>query len=146
MKKYTITVTEEQAFALVEATEILARLGIGQFQHALEYLPLIKRYPNGWFEDMEIIGQLLAAYTIGGINGYNSSLGIHADQVSEQAKIAWDLYQVIRHRLSWDQAVKNGIVKSIDSPRNLAEMFQVYYDDPTKTSKQPLATITKVEE
>ncbi|MDD2663996.1 MAG: hypothetical protein PHD19_09570 [Dechloromonas sp.] len=138
---YTLTVTKEQAQTLIQATEILARLGIGQFRDALECLPTREFLPEGWSEDMDSIGQLLSRHMIGGIDGYRSSLGIHHNDVRKEAKIAWDLYQVLRHRLSWDRAVREGIVESADSPRKWPEMMQTHYDEPMKVSDQPLAIV-----
>ena len=39
MSMYTLTINKDQAQVLTKATEILARLGIGQFRDALECLP-----------------------------------------------------------------------------------------------------------
>lgn len=138
---YNLTVTKEQAEALIQATEILARLGIGQFRDALECLPTREFLPIGWHEDMDIIGKMLSRYIIGGVDGYRSSLGIHHKNVREPSRIAWDLYQVLRHRLAWDRAAREGIVESAKSPRKWPEMMQVHYDEPMKVSDQPLAIV-----
>lgn len=138
---YTLTVTKEQAQVLIQATEILARLGIGQFRDALECLPMRDFLPDGWHEDMDSIGRMLSRHMIGGIDGYRSSLGIHHKDVSEASRIAWDLYQVLRHRLAWDRAAAEGIVESADAPRKWPDMMQVHYDEPMKVSEQPLAVV-----
>lgn len=138
---YTMTVTKEQAQTLIQATEILARLGIGQFRDALECLPTREFLPDGWHEDMDSIGRILSRHMIGGIDGYRSSLGIHHKDVRKEAQTAWDLYQVLRHRLAWDRAVREGIVESADSPRKWPEMMQTHYDEPMKVSDQPLAIV-----
>jgi hypothetical protein len=80
---------------------------------------------------------------IGGIDGYRSSLGIRNKDVSEASRIAWDLYQVLRHRLAWDLAAAEGIVGNADSQRKWPEMMQVHYDEPSRVSEQPLALIEK---
>jgi hypothetical protein len=138
---YTLTVTKEQAETLILATEILARLGIGQFRDALECLPTREFLPDGWHEDMDGIGKMLSRHMIGGIDGYRSSLGIRHKDVREPSRIAWDLYQVLRHRLAWDRAAKGGIVESANAPRKWPEMMQVHYDEPMKVSDQPLAIV-----
>lgn len=142
---YSLTMTKEQAETLSKATEILARLGIGQFRDALECLPLSEFLPNGWQEDISRIGNMLSRHMICGVDGSGSSLGIHHKDVNAMSKIAWDLHQVLRHRLAWDKAVKNGVVESVDSPRKWPEMMQVFYDEPMKASVQPLAVVTSVE-
>ena len=138
---YTLTVTTAQAETLILATEILARLGIGQFRDALERLPTREFMPDGWHEDMDSIGKILSRHMIGGIDGYYSNLGIHHKDVREPSRIAWDLYQVLRHRLAWDRAAKEGIVESANAQRKWPEMMQVHYDEPMKVSDQPLALV-----
>lgn len=138
---YTVTITREQAYVLIKATEILARLGIGQFRDALECLPTREFLPHGWHEDMDAIGKLLSRHMIEGIDGYRSILGMHHNDVRENARVSWDLYQVLRNRLAWDRAIADGIVESIESPRKWPEMMQVYYDEPMRVSCQPLALV-----
>ena len=138
---YTLTLTEEQARVLTQATETLARLWMGQFSDALEHLPIREFLPDGWRDDMDSIGRMLSRHMIGGIDGYRSSLGIRHKDVAEASRIAWDLYQVMRHRLAWDRAAAAGIIESANAPRKWPEMMQVYYDEPMKVSDQPLAMV-----
>ena len=49
--------------------------------------------------------------------------------MTEEAKIAYDLHQVIRHQLAWDQKPEGDIT--------------VDFDTPVKFSRQALATISK---
>jgi len=139
---YTLTLNREQAQLLLQACETVARLGIGQFRDALEWLPTVEYMPSGWREDMEVIGSILAKYTKDGVDGWHRSHSIRSDKVHEQAKIAWDLYQIIRYRLAWDHAIEEGIVKP-GEPRKWPEMMGVHYDNPMKTSKGPMATMEK---
>lgn len=140
---YTLTLTLRQAQVLQQATEVLARLGIGQFRDALERLPLKEGAPQGWHQDMDDIGAMLARHTISGVDGWHSSLSILGGDTPESSKIAWDLHQVLRHRLAWDRAVAEGVVASADAPRRWPEMTQVSYDTPLRASSQPLATLAK---
>lgn len=125
----------------MHALEIFARLGIGQFRDALECLPTKEAYQCGWHVDMTAIGQILSKYTKGGVDGWGSSLSICSQDVNESARIAWETYQVIRHRLSWERAVAEGTIPSINSPRKWPEMFGVNFDEPLKISDEPLAKI-----
>lgn len=106
---YTIHLTEAQAKVLCTACEVLARLGIGQFRDALEHLPidqeLIRTADDvlDWHADMDLIGDRLSRHLIGNVNGWNSSLSILSPLVKPEAMIAWDLFQVLRHRLAWDK-------------------------------------------
>lgn len=134
---YTLTITENQARTLSQACEVLARLGIGQFRDALEWLPIDAK-SRGWGDDMDAIGRILSRHMIVNIDGYRSNLGMHHVSVSMEPQIAWDLYQVIRHRLAWDRAIAEGTVKP-GEPRKWPEMMQVHFDTPSKVSAEPLA-------
>jgi hypothetical protein len=140
MKKYTIEITENQANVIKEALEVFARLGIGQFRDALESLPL-KPHAEGWHDDMLVIGQILKKYTRSNVDGWQSSLSIHSQDVNDEAQIAWDIYQVVRRKLSWDYAIGNGWVKDENDSRNWKEMMGVNYDDPLQVGPEPLAKI-----
>ena len=136
-RSYTITLNEAQAGTIQIACEVLARLGIGQFRDALEHLPTVEFMPPGWHEDMDQIGQILSKHM--------QPNGKTPNQIStrEQHKVAWDLYTLVRHRLSWDRAIDEGRIKPGES-RKWPEMMTVNYDDPHHTSKEPMAKIEEV--
>lgn len=104
---YTLRLTETQAKVLCTACEVLARLGIGQFRDALAHIPLDHHRAAdevlNWHDDLDLIGDRLSRHTIGNVNGWNSSLSIFHPLVNPEARIAWDLFQVLRHRLVWDK-------------------------------------------
>lgn len=103
---YTIHLTEAQAKVLCTACEVLARLGIGQFRDALEHLPIDHRRAEdaqNWHDDLDLISDRLARHMIGNVDGWNSSLSIYYGAVKPEAKIAWDLFKVLRHRLAFDK-------------------------------------------
>lgn len=105
---YTLQLTEAQAKVLCTACEVLARLGIGQFRDALAHLPLdqvLIRTADDvleWHADLDLIGDRLSRHMIGNVNGWNSSLSIASPLVKDKARVAWDMYQVLRHRLNGD--------------------------------------------
>lgn len=139
-KIYTIKLNKSQLETLSVATEILSRLGIGQFNFALDWLP----FDNGKcisHEDQLYFSERLSALMVHHIDGYRSSLGINSRETPEFAKIAWDLHQVFRNRLAWERAVEKGIVASLDAPRKWPEMMTVDYDEPFHASEEPLARI-----
>lgn len=141
MPKYTLTMTKKQAEVVSLACEVFARLETGQFKMVLEYLPLDQFLPEGWHDDMAEIGRILQRHMIGQIDGHFSSLGIAHHKTGREAKIAWDIHQVVRHRLAWDRAVKKGVVESPDSPRKWPEMIGACYDEPLQVAQEPLAKI-----
>ena len=104
---YTLRLTEAQAKVLCTACEVLSRLGIGQFRDALAHLPIDHHRAADdvldWHGDLDLIGDRLSRHMIGNVDGWNSSLSIYYGAVKPEAKIAWDLFQVLRHRLAWDK-------------------------------------------
>lgn len=126
---YTLTLTRRQAEELQEACELLARIKIGQIDHAIERLP-------GYYDmrDYERRHE-----TVGEIRRLAAMLTTEATRRRDDG-IAWDLYQVIRHRLSWDRAHEQGIVKP-GEPRKWPEMLGVCYDEPMPMGSEPLACI-----
>lgn len=142
--EYKLTLTEEQMKILSVATDVFARLGIGQFQCALEYLPIKNGLLNEtWHKDMEQIRDIISKYTIDHVDGYRSSLGIHSKKVKDIFKNSYDLHQVIRHKLSWDRAITEGLAKFEDD-QQVKGNYTVDYDRPFQTSKQPLARVESI--
>ena len=140
MTTYTLTITEAQAQTLSIACEVLARLGMGQYKDALDNLPRRDNIDwSAWHDDMRGIGHILSKH-MPGIDGYISHIGIH--NASSESRLAWDMHQVIRHRLAWDRAVARGVTDG--TVRNWNEMLGVHYDEPTKTCEAPLATMEVV--
>lgn len=148
MSDYTLTLTQRQLETLQEALDTYSRLGIGQWRQAFERLPLRQKDPSfnwaHWHDFLDDVGFQIRGFTKQRVDGYQSSLGIHSREISESAQIAWDLHQTIRNRLSWDRAIEQGIVESLDSPRNWREMMGVSYDEPLPTSDQPLAKLERL--
>ena len=136
---YTLRINEAQARAIAHACEVLARLGMGQFRDALECLPLKEYAPDGWHEDMEGIAHILKKHTtIAHDVAYH---GISSAKTSTESKTAWDVYQVIRHRLAWDAAKAEGHPGESEATR---PSWSVVYDQPMKTSAEPLAWIERM--
>lgn len=119
MKTYQLTVTESQAKMIQDGLELLSRLKMGQIHAVLYHLPQ--------HDDCcphELQHALEYAYRPFKPNEF-------ADTWNE-----WDLYTLIRHRLSWD-----------NKPDNMAnpEMFR-NYDEPTHYGTEPLAKIVRVDD
>lgn len=142
--KYTIELNKRQVETIMAAMEIYARLGIGQWRDAVDALPLKPDYDT-WHDDLDAIGAILARHTKRSVNGWQSSLGISSADVAENAQIAWDVYQVIRKKLSWQRAVLEGVVESENSPRNWGKMMSVVYDDLFQVSNEPPVIIKSAE-
>lgn len=131
-QKYTLQLTENQARIISEALDLFSRIGMGQLKEVVSVLrqnPL----PNSNLEERinflsEIRNKLdiLAKYWMKG-PGYH---GITSKLISDKFRIAWDIQQVIRHRLAWDRKSEGG--------------FTIDFDDPMVTSEEPLPKIDAV--
>ena len=144
-KTYTLTITEKQARALQNATDLMQRIQLGQFREIEDNLPLKK--PIDYEElhkDFRTIGDLLSKHMIDGIDGHASSLGVGHPELPESNGILYDLHCVIRHKLSWEYAVEQGIIESEDAPRKWPEMMTVNYDPPMKWGTEKLAKMERV--
>lgn len=144
-KTYTLTVTEEQARTISCACEVLARLGTGQIADALDALPLKAMQGDDfsdWADAQKDIEAILKKFTVIGSSG--SSLGVRSPKVSDRSRQAWDIYRVVRHRLSWDVAVEQGWTDG--KTRNWMKMLGTNFDRPLVTGGLPLAEIERVED
>ena len=123
MSKYTLTLTARQAAEISSACEIVARLQMGQVDMALRELPgeQPKDY-DALREIQEMVERLVPA------------------KIERGDSIAWDLYQVIRHRLSWDREIERGNIER-GEPRNWSIMMGVSFDEPMNKGDEPLAVI-----
>ncbi len=145
MKTYNLTITEKQARALVDATDLLQRVQLGQWREIQDNLPLQKPIDYEEFhQDMRIIGAILSKHMIDGIDGGASSLGIGNKNLPESNGILYDLHCVIRHKLSWERAVEQNVIESEDSERKWPEMIGVNFDPPMKWGTEPLAKMERV--
>jgi len=123
MSKYTLTLTARQAAEISSACEIVARLQMGQVDMAVRELP--GDHPKD-YDSLREIQQMIERLVPAKIERGDS--------------IAWDLYQVIRHRLAWDRAIERGEIEKGER-RNWSIMMGVSFDDPMKMGDEPLAVI-----
>lgn len=134
---YKLKITEDQAYVLSAACELFARLGMGQIRNIVDFLPLNCDYEDRHaFEDA--LSSLYKMISARGIDGWRSSLGIQSEDVTIGAKRAWELYEVIRHRLSWDMADREGWINP-DGRRNWNKMMGVNFDEPHGITGEGLA-------
>lgn len=97
---YFLQVTDRQLQEIICATEILARLRIGQIDSALNEMLNSKGESRNFSWDIhqqvnEIIKPKLGLSS-------NGSFGVGR---FESADRVWDIYEVLRHQMSWDIAL-----------------------------------------
>lgn len=144
-KTYTLTITEKQARALQNATDLMQRIQLGQWREIEDNLPLKK--PIDYDElrkDFRIIGDLLSKHMLDGIDGHASSLGIGNENLPESNGILYDLHCVIRRKLAVERAVEQGIIENENVSRNQMPLT-VDFDTPMKWSLEPLPIIKRIE-
>ena len=144
-KTYKLTIDEDQARCIQNATELLSRVMGGQWNEMMDWLPLKKDIDwSEYHNDMGIIAAILSKHMKDGIDGRSASFGVGCPHLHKYHDIAWDLHQVLRHKMSWEYAVEKGYVESEDSPRNWKEMMTVNYDEPMGWGESKLAKIKRV--
>jgi hypothetical protein len=123
--KYTIHLTERQARVIVDALDLFSRIGMGQLK---EVAYVLRQNPLPSYDpDLEIRTNLLfkirdkldilARYWMKGPGYY----GITSKSISDKFRIAWDIQQVVRHRLAWDRNPKGDITIDFDNPMKTSE-------------------------
>jgi hypothetical protein len=118
---YKLTVTEKQLATISRACDLLARVEAGQYTALHEYIAS-RNHSNTW-------DTLLSWECAQSVN-----FNLTASEVPA------DIRQVLRHRLSWDRAYRNGIIQP-GEPRKWPEMMQVDYDEPMFRSDEPRVVI-----
>jgi hypothetical protein len=145
-KLYNLQITEKQLQVISTACELLSRIQGGQVLEAFDYLPLRKDMDWGVYHEIkDELTKRMPEILKDRINGWNSSFGVGHKELPESHDISWDLYTVLRHKISWERAVENGIIESEDSPRKFTEMMGTNYDKPFMWSAEPLAKIERIQ-
>lgn len=125
---YILKITEDQAKIISKALDLYSRIFMGQFKEILDF-------QFGWkmeLEDHEWCRKALQTVkrVATGLEN-NAYYGIFSEKISNKARAAYDIHQVIRNKLAWDNNPNGGIT--------------VNFDKPINTSAMPLPDIKKVE-
>lgn len=126
VKEGYFDVTEDESTILLYALEHYARIGLGQFHH----LDFLMSYLGFEFDDYEEKERVLSDMkkVFFPDFAYNASHGIFSDKVSEKAKVAWDIYQVMKYSLDIYKKVETFMVRT-----------------PVKTSANTCFAVVRVE-
>lgn len=102
---------------MVDALDLFSRVHVGQLDAA--YWALLGNDNS----QEQIVGlKYLRTLLVNKVNCLvtgmhpNASWGISSPEISDRARIAFDLKQVVRHRLAWDANSEGGIAVSFDRP------------------------------
>ncbi len=122
--KFTLELSEKQMTIMLSALDLYSRVHLGQYTD----LPNNNRESQSWptrIEDANVIKKIL--FPDLPPNGY---YGIHSDEISDNARISWDLQQVIRYNFHWRRSGKD----PENDIRDWHTMMMVQYDAPYLTS------------
>ena len=138
-RRYVLELDEDHIKALLPALDMAARLHLGQLRMIGDYLAWHVKCPNdrvGPYNDEVAAALTYLKQIFFGDGRLNAGFGIHNPEVSDTARIILGVHDVMRHRLSWDEA-GNPETRSIN-------MIGVYYDEPRSTCDKELPTIKKL--
>lgn len=130
--KYTLHLNEEQARVLIKALDFYSRIGIGQFREIVSNFVFdwcsIFKHKEGYYKAMKLAeAHIDLAKKLLTKMPHNASLGISSPETPETAKVAYDLQQVIRHKVAWTNNPEGG--------------HTVDFHEPMKVSEQELPTM-----
>ena len=117
---YTLSgLTAEHCRVLVSALDLFSRIHMGQFDEILR----VYRANGRAVHTLSVSEQNEARVLIGVVHDMltrmprNASYSILAHEVPDEARAAWDLQQLVRHRVAWDENPEGGITVNFDEPR-----------------------------
>jgi hypothetical protein len=146
-KLYNVTLTENQVRAIIDATDLLQRVQLGQWREIEDVIPLRKSIDYQAFRsDLTRIGDILSKYMVDGIDGFYSSLGIGHESLPDSNGNLYDIHKTFEHKLAWERAVEQGIIGSENSPRKWPEMITTDYDPPMRWGSEPLPKIERIKD
>lgn len=114
-KGYILVMSEEQAYVVEQAVELLARLKIGQFERITEMLLPVRGVEDYHTRRATANDALrLAANLVLGRDAYN-----HPNSMKDDVHCrAWDVYQMLRSTRCWHTNPNGGIAVCFDTPRS----------------------------
>ena len=118
-EKIIVEMTREQAYAVMNATELLARLHIGQFNRITELLVDFSRPGACGRRDTANIYLEQACRAIYGVNQYGWP---NIEEKTIEHERCWAVYATIRHALAWhDKPEGNPWSVAFDKPMGYGE-------------------------
>lgn len=132
---YQVKLTKEQLQTIQEATNLLLRVQLGQWDEIFRHLPLEDTYDaDSLYALKRSFANKLSLFMKDNVDGIFSSFGVGHSELPETNSIALDIHNTIRHKLAWENE---------QSPISLS-LIGVQYDKPMNYSDQPLPVIEKL--
>jgi hypothetical protein len=141
---YTATFNRNQLRVIMQALDAYQRLQMGQIDELATVLPV--KHGADWSRvhgAIEAFGRAVAPSLISEVGTGGRFLGVGREGLPADNAVAYDIRRVIEHHLAWERAVEQGLVESVDSPRDFSAMMTVDYDRPAHYGSEPLPTIAR---
>lgn len=117
--QYKVTLSEAQVDVILRALDMYSRLGCGQFEEIdrlFQFDPRRNPKSYGW----DIRCQLDALKQQFLPLQFNASYSICSQEVPVDFRLAWDVYQTIRHHVSWERHPEGGFTVNFREPMNVS--------------------------
>lgn len=127
-----LDMTVAQAEVIIRALDLIGRLHMGQIDEIESVLRKLYKgkmpFPGG---DIKRLCDDIRFYAFPELER-GSYYGIRSENVSDEARVGYDLIQVLRHAIAWHKRPEGGVT--------------VDFDEPYQTSKSDMAKIEVVED
>jgi len=108
--KWTLEINEKQAQVIQDALDSFSRAKLGQINYALEHVANDLKLDR---QTQELVHEYAKSQFFPELEK-NEFYGIHSQEISDDARIAYDIIQVIRYALAQKNGVTSGV--SLYSP------------------------------
>ena len=130
---YQVKLTKDQLQTIQEATNLLLRVQLGQWDEIFRHLPLEDTYDSDSLYALKrSFANKLSLFMKDNVDGIFSSFGVGHSELPETNSIALDIHNTIRHKLAWENEYHS------------INLMEVQYDNPMNYSDQPLPVIEKL--
>lgn len=114
--RYRLEITRKQAQVIQEACDLYSRLKCGQMEELLRFFDLRARASRDDFQAARVFLEKIGQIVTGLGPGVSHSVGSH--EIGDEARVAYDLLQVIRNRLAWEEKPEGGLAVDFDEVRH----------------------------
>lgn len=135
-RQHVLHMQTQHAGLAVQALDLYSRIGIGQLEMLMESPSVRTGLTDAQRAEAEWLINRLKLVLFG--LPEHASYSIVNERTAPAAKRAWDLRNVIRHRLAMDRAGN-------PTERDFRTMLTVDFDTPEQLSDLPLATISSTD-
>lgn len=116
MATYTLTDLDTEHLRIIrDALDLYGRIGMGQYREILTH-QLPRPYDQTTKQQAEYLLDVVRRLTMPELSTPNTYHSIRSEKISDNFRVAYDIQQVLRHRLAWDQNPKGDFMVDFDEP------------------------------